>query len=54
MQNPMVRYAARAGEAWGMDPVVILQETDDFKAGVRLAGWMVLVADSKRNAEQQK
>lgn len=46
--------AARIGDAFKLDPVAVLRETDDFAWSVRVAAYEVLQSDAKARAAAQK
>lgn len=52
--HPSVKTAARVARTFGIDPLVVLDEADDFRAHVRIAAWMVTQHDDEEEARRSK
>lgn len=49
-----MKTAARVARTFGIDPLVVLDEVDDFRAHVRIAAWQVTQADDEEEARRAK
>jgi hypothetical protein len=56
MAEPSIMTAARIGDEFNIDPLVILDETDPFRWSARVAAYAVVQADRKaaRDAANRK
>lgn len=46
--------AARVARTFGIDPLLVLDEADEFRGHVRLAAWQVTQADDEEEARRSK
>lgn len=53
-EDARVRNAAQVASTFGMDPVTVLEETDDLKRLVRLAAARIVQDESRKTEEAQE
>lgn len=49
----MLKTAARVGEMFGLDPVAVLAEENDFAWAIRVAAYTAIGADRKAAHDEQ-
>lgn len=54
MADPRVKTAGRIGKTFRIDPMILLDDNDDFRWAARVAAHNVVAQDEKEAAEKQK